>query len=1213
MEVVGYKLSGAQQFTADGHTATNQTRVGIRYDHVLTRVPIEPYGIVDRWSQSANKWDVKNSITGTVTPNDGVDAPSVAKANRTYEYKFKTDLSEDGLWQAWKRGDGTARTYGANGIFKGAGYKDVFAPLPYRVGEFTRYDLDEFQRGEIGQYDTFDYLVWGIGRTGMYSAEQDAEGHYMANDPEAYFKNKVTYVLTDDVFDGDDYTPGARRDHHEGKFLEDGVGDDLETLELTSSADFQLDQLYFNIYCEDANFAQEENSFVKTNGAFRTDDIVTVYLKFGNTGSAGTWVKAGWVNYGTGETWYDPGYATSISRNLIVPQPGCVSWKLVTSHAHYFESIGAVPYYSLFATQRVLDYANNVNNPDGSGLPKDVISFYNGSIFRVFTADEYDEAEGADFLATQLFTRSRYDADFATGAERSSDITKSVASAYNDTMLQQYVISWRINMLENLKSGKDGSMTPITQNGGVFYDLLPEGCSLDPASVAVRNASGAYLNSSDFTVEQVMNYNGTSRSLLKVTVLKSGTNYSLFFNTTHPWTSIKDYGHNVYNPVAYETGNERIADGCPDDGGTLKEATLMADLDPNTDDERFIYAENNYDITTVVSAATGLQKLIREENDADFSYKTWTTINGNYVYRLRYSATANMTADNLIFFDSLENYTGDGVKSDWYGTLQDIDVSQPISMGIAPVVYLNADRVDVSGFSPVEDWDAVLASGWMEQSAFLAAGHTLADAKAVAVDLRHAPDGSIFELDSLESLTVLLYMKAPPNSVDTEHVGYPWAYNNIFLSGIIHHTDGTDQPFYNHHDYTAIGLKITGKVELLKVNAENDQETIPGISFHLWGTSDYGNEVDMIESSNSRGQVNFTNVEKGTYLLQEYECGDDWLLDATEYTVKIDDYGKTTITVNGQVYEGLRLTVKDPPRVHGDLEFLKMALFEVEGNRPRIEGVRFKLSGISDYGNDVLLYATSDATGRVSFVNIEKGSYELVELETNPEYILNPAVFHVQVNEAGAVTILRENGTEIYLSEPGSALAIYNPPRYWSFPLVKLSREKDEANVHTLEGAEFNLSGTSDLGTAYDLTAASDSTGLVVFDRVEPGTYTLKETAAPHDLKEDGTAGGTLNYVEDPNEYIVVVAADGSVSIDGLEKDEEGVFGYEGAYKFFNIPKLDKHVTVYKYWNPAPPEDDFDFGARTAEPAGDKTGPTVHLSTKDTTAAPAPEPGGAGN
>ena len=123
------------------------------------------------------------------------------------------------------------------------------------------------------------------------------------------------------------------------------------------------------------------------------------------------------------------------------------------------------------------------------------------------------------------------------------------------------------------------------------------------------------------------------------------------------------------------------------------------------------------------------------------------------------------------------------------------------------------------------------------------------------------------------------------------------------------------------------------------------------------------------------------------------------------------------------------------------------------------------------------------------------------------------------------------------------------------------------------------------------------------------------EQETTYDLDADGKAntGGTLNYVADPNEYIVVVKEDGSVTIDGLEKDENGTFGYEGAFKFFNTPKLDKHITVYKTWDPAPPEsDNFAWGERTAEPAGEKTGPTVHISTKDPTVAPSPAPGDEG-
>lgn len=95
---------------------------------------------------------------------------------------------------------------------------------------------------------------------------------------------------------------------------------------------------------------------------------------------------------------------------------------------------------------------------------------------------------------------------------------------------------------------------------------------------------------------------------------------------------------------------------------------------------------------------------------------------------------------------------------------------------------------------------------------------------------------------------------------------------------------------------------------------------------------------------------------------------------------------------------------------------------------------------------------------------------------------------------------------------------------YHSIRFLKSSTYGD--NIY-LEGAEFSLTGISDYGTSVDKTAVSgkaEDGGLVVFDKLEPGTYILKETKAPedHDLDE--------------KPYTVVVKKDGTFTIDGLKK-----------------------------------------------------------------------------
>lgn len=105
---------------------------------------------------------------------------------------------------------------------------------------------------------------------------------------------------------------------------------------------------------------------------------------------------------------------------------------------------------------------------------------------------------------------------------------------------------------------------------------------------------------------------------------------------------------------------------------------------------------------------------------------------------------------------------------------------------------------------------------------------------------------------------------------------------------------------------------------------------------------------------------------------------------------------------------------------------------------------------------------------------------------------------------------------------------------YYSFTLNDTCTDMKSStygeNIY-LEGAEFNLSGISDYGTSVNMNAVSgraEDGGLVVFDGLEPGTYTLKETKAP--------AG---HYI-DEKLYDVVVNKNGTFTIDGLEKVQFG-------------------------------------------------------------------------
>lgn len=135
------------------------------------------------------------------------------------------------------------------------------------------------------------------------------------------------------------------------------------------------------------------------------------------------------------------------------------------------------------------------------------------------------------------------------------------------------------------------------------------------------------------------------------------------------------------NSAAYETGNDRIAEGFPDDGGHITDKELLAGLDDAGGAERFLYAEAGYEINILMAANTGLMKRVKNADDNDYSYDTTVSSNDVYTYQIRLANDAVTDAKGIVLFDSLENFyqqadeTQPTIGSDWHGTLTGIDIS----------------------------------------------------------------------------------------------------------------------------------------------------------------------------------------------------------------------------------------------------------------------------------------------------------------------------------------------------------------------------------------------------------------------------------------------------------------------------------------------------------------------------------------------------------
>lgn len=725
--------------------------------------------------------------------------------------------------------------------------------------------------------------------------------------------------------------------------------------------------------------------------------------------------------------------------------------------------------------------------------------------------------------AAQLGAVSWHDADYVRRVQRQSDLTKDVVATSNNARQRYYTITWHIKQTETAVTEQGQSY--VRQNGGVFYDLLPDGASLDPNSVMVVNEQGE-IHKSAFKVEQFPYYNEMDRVLLKVTITEPGDWYELYYDTIHPYESIRDYGNLVYNPVAYETGNDDIKFGVensdPDKpiAGTSTDysadtteymtdehASMVTNLPSDAQGDKFIYAEREYDLAAITASSTGLSKRVRTVTTPSYTFEGMTPINADYSYRLRFQNSYMNPATDVVFFDNLEVYDedpSDPYVHDWQGTLKAIDVGDLNNKDVPFTVWVSTQVVAFDaqsslselGYEQITDYSEVGLAAWQSEHGKI---------RSVAVDCSQYEDGSGYVLEPGGSLTIYLYMTAPSAPDTAPETGYPSTFNNMSVrSRIINETNPEDEPVtIKVADYTAVRLFVTGDVDLLKVSPED--EAIYNISFRLQGTSDYGTSVDRIESSSRNGYVSFQDLEKGHYLLYEYETTPDWLRVKTQFDVIVDAFGRVWISdtpfdteedgsvkwyeveeeegvfracpgLNGEPcpdtynFTNGRYTIVNEPRVHTDLLFMKSRKGQ---ESVFVEGAVFELRGVSDYGNEITITGTSNRLGIVNIRNVEIGTYTLTEIVAPEGYILDKTVYRVVVtgtnntdvtakiyrpvvDETGA-PVLDENGEQTYeLMGVDGYPTIPNTPEFWDVNLRKV----DATNPSLwLQGAVLRLSG----------------------------------------------------------------------------------------------------------------------------------------------------------
>ena len=1063
--VVGYKFSGQSKFSEANHVE-NVMGYGDRYDFVLTRHN-KSMAEDEMNATTALKYKVHNDVTATVDPIDQVDEDTTAVSARDWWYEAPRYTVPTGHFWAEKWGmygrQSSSRSYGT-----------------YPSGNIVRssedisdYTLAEFCAGDEDAINGLYYYTYANAYPYPWTLADGATGTIEDVRQNRYGQKKVDFNFTDDIF-----------------YVENEKLDDT---------DYDLTKAYWKPTISDAGFNEESLSFYeKSITNFKDEDNITIWARKGSD-----WKQAAVYNLqNRAYENVDADCIKSAAGTEIDFAAGVKGIRFTCSNAYYHTLIGLYPEISLKRTDHVLNLAGTKNK------------------IRVTNESNFTVTQNGGIL----FARTVQGTDYIQRVIRESEIKKDIIQTKNSKKDLRFDVTWRVIACEKYVDNE--GMHYIRQESGKFYDLLPAGAILSTQSISVT-ASGEELGIGQYNYEVVNNFRNSGRQMLVITINENTTQtYSLKYMTSHTYESINDYGKNLLNSVAYESGNDKIGEGLPDNGGTITDKEYMKDLDKTTDAEKFKYAEARYNINILMAAATGLKKQIKNSTAKQYSYNTTVHLNEDYSYQVRLANDTMTASKDIVFFDSLENFfqksdeTAPTKVSDWKGTLTGIDVNNLIFKGIAPDIYLsNMDTMNIHNHHDLYEKSADGESVWIPYDEF-AEKYGLDKATAIAVDASTTVSGNDYVMALKESISFNIYMKAPAE--DKSGKIDPIAYNNIYVSRTaLKESEGEtyEIPQFYHQDYTQAHYRVAGSFNLKKVDETDMTTPIKGTTYRLSGTSDYGTEYLEERVSDKNGNMSFETIEKGTYELRETDCSVDWQLNMETYTVKITNNG--TAEIEGLAKDGETFIVSDKPRIHADAMMMKYN--NVTGGT--VKGAKFRLSGTSDYGNDYMLYAESNDLGIVYFENLELGIYELTETEAPEGYIKKKEPWTIKVDERGVAAVY-ENDKEAEKNKNGYYIIINEP--YHSIRFVKSSTYGD--NVF-LEGAEFSLTGISDYGTSVEATAVSgkaEDGGLVVFKGLEPGTYILKETKAPaeHDLNE--------------KPYTVVVNYDGSFTIDGLEKIKFG-------------------------------------------------------------------------
>ena len=404
-------------------------------------------------------------------------------------------------------------------------------------------------------------------------------------------------------------------------------------------------------------------------------------------------------------------------------------------------------------------------------------------------------------------------------------IGSSDIACENDVSNRQLKLHFttKVDETSNLK---DRNLYDLAVESGVinketsctWFILLPPNVDLNTGSIHTTRENDHISG-----IEVKPNFRNTRRTMLVVRASLTPTpekphpnatfrdSPSLAFDGTLSWTDLNlQGGADLYAYVAFESGNpgtlgtSKYFQGQPDkwnpniatDSDIIPGA--MTNLDPDSDDCRFVYSTGWEPITVDQMEQTEFVKSVRADadgiwaNGSDNGQQVTVKEGQTYTYRMRIASKSDSRAAGILLFDSIENAVPSDTdepeldtmknwsgawkgKGQWRGTLTSVDASELARHNGNPVVYYSTvpglsfgdipDNPDESFLmNPEGHYDLSDTSVWTKASGVTGGIWYVPEGievTAIAIDARKTTWSSDYSLGPGEVASVYMHMRAP--------------------------------------------------------------------------------------------------------------------------------------------------------------------------------------------------------------------------------------------------------------------------------------------------------------------------------------------------------------------------------------------------------------------------------------------------------------------